>query len=269
MKNYFKLVDFEMKRFWKIYAALIGLLITAQSITVAVLSNSYKNRFEESYMPGMNYVDDYSVRFSNVTMSDGFMVPIVLIISALVFYIFFTWYREWLGKNTFAYQLLLLPFNRMTIYFAKLTSLLLYIFGCLVIQIAMYPLLNTIFTSIVPQEIRIDQSLLLWLSPDSLLGVLIPSNSVDFFTSYGVGIVAVSVIFTVIILERSFRLKGIGLGIAFIAFCIFLFVESFIIGEDYLLYIQERVILQIVSLVMITVLSFIISHYIINKKISL
>ena len=267
MKNYLKLVDFEMKRFWKIYAVLIGLLITVQSITVVMKSNSYKNRFEESYMPGMNYVDDYSVSFSGLTMSTAFMAPITLIISALVFNIFFTWYREWLGKNTFAYQLLLLPFNRMTIYFAKLTSLLLYIFGCLVIQIAMYPLLNTIFTSIVPQEIRIDQSLLLWLSP-SLLGVLIPSNSVDFFTSYGVGIVAVSVIFTVIILERSFRLKGIGLGIAFIAFCIFLFVESFIIGENYLLYIQERVILQIVSLVMITVLSFMISYYIINKKIS-
>ena len=34
-------------------------------------------------------------------------------------YVFFIWYRDWLGKYTFAYRLLMLPTTRINIYFAK------------------------------------------------------------------------------------------------------------------------------------------------------
>ena len=38
-----------------------------------------------------------------------FLGPIALCIAALIIYVFFIWYRDWLGKNTFAYRLLMLP----------------------------------------------------------------------------------------------------------------------------------------------------------------
>ena len=37
----------------------------------------------------------------------------------LIIYVFFIWYRDWLGKNTFIYRLLMLPTARIQCLFGK------------------------------------------------------------------------------------------------------------------------------------------------------
>lgn len=264
MKFYLKLVDFEMKRFLKMYAVLIGLIVGGQSLFILFQSNNTANNIKD-------YPDDYKGwKFDLSQMTESiFYLPIMLCICGLLFYIFFTWYREWFGKNTFAYQMLLLPFNRMAIFYAKLTSLLLFVFGFLVVQIAMFPILNAIFKSIVPKDYVLDTNVFEWIAKENfMLNILIPTNSIDFITFYSLGTASVIVLFTMIVLERSFRLKGIGMAVLYGVLCVFLLSVPLIISALFLpVYGTELFVVEICVMVFIIVSSLVLNHHLLNKKV--
>jgi len=261
MSHYLKLVDFEMKRFWKIYIFLLVSVLIIQPITVFVLLNAKKEYIQRNPLE-----DYYLTHFSNDSVF--FHLPIMICLATLTLYIFFTWYREWFGKSTFSIQLLMLPFNRMTVYYAKLTALLLFILGCLVTQIGSYYVVYGIYRSLYPQSSALDNSLVSWLNSDQILFALIPTNVVDFFLYYGLGIVAVIVLFTVILLERSFRYKGIIIGLIFAIVCvIWFFVPNYINDEVISLYENEILLGRIVISFCIAVGSLGLSHYLMKKKI--
>lgn len=264
MKNYLKLVDFELKRFWKVYVALLGLIVIVESIALMLSANSLKNRVEEAVRKGSI---PEQLPLENLTDSVPFMFPIVICLAVLLIYIFFTWYREWFAKNTFAFQVLTLPFKRMSVFYAKLTSLLLFIFGCIAIQLAMYPVLNALYISIVPEVGRVDGTLISWISGSRILQVLIPVIFGDFVLLYGIGITSVIVIFTIILIERSFRIKGIVLGVIYGIFSFGLLILPLILHDVFSLYQNEFLLATSVSAVILVVLSLFISTYLMNKRI--
>ena len=266
MINYLKLVDFEVKRFWKIYAVLIALLFVLQPVAMFFSLSGVEENMRNT---GVGYINDV-MPMSNYTSSLLFILPNIICIGALLFYVFGTWYLEWFGKNTFAYQILLLPGNRMSVYFAKLTSLLLFIIGCIAAQLAIFPVLKGIYTFRIPLELRAGDNLISWISQHQLiLDVVIPVNGLNFIGFYSLGIMSVIMIFTMIVLERSFRLKGIGLSILYAIGCVFLFIVADLIDELILsLYMNEYVIIRTVCVAITIGLSLWISHYAINKKIS-
>ena len=262
MINYLKLVDFEVKRFGKIYAVLIALLVILQPVAMLIsligIEESLRNN-------GLNQID--MMPMSQFTQSLLFILPNILCIGALVFYVFGTWYLEWFGKNTFAYQVLLLPGNRMSVYYAKLTSLLLFIAGCLVAQLATFPLLKAIYTSHIPAEYRINDSIISWIAQhEFILAIVIPVNGLNFIIYYSLGIMAVIILFTMIVLERSFRLKGIGLSILYGIGCVFLFIIADMLEP--FLYTSEYVTIKTICMAIIIGFSLWISNFAINKKIS-
>src|SRR5699024_8235314 len=128
MKNYLKLVNFELNRFIKLYAILIAITIISQISGVIVISRQYLNHahetiFEES-MSQADYLLQYgTMSFQRITQSIWVMGPIALCIVALLFYVFLIWYRDWFGKNTFIYRLLMLPTARLNVYLAKATTI--------------------------------------------------------------------------------------------------------------------------------------------------
>src|SRR5690625_6144925 len=58
-----------------------------------------------------------------------FMGPIALSVAAFIFYIFLIWYRDWFGKNTFIYRLLMLPTARLNVFLAKAISIMMMVIG--------------------------------------------------------------------------------------------------------------------------------------------
>ncbi len=262
MMNYLKLVDFEVKRFGKIYAVLIALLVILQPVAMLISLSGV-----EDSLKGFDQID--GMPMNQYTQSLLFVLPNILCIAALVFYVFGTWYLEWFGKNTFAYQILLLPGNRMSVYFAKLTSLLLFIAGCLVAQLAIFPLLKAIYTSRVPIEYRMNDSLISWLAQNQVILDVIPANGLNFIIYYSLGIMAVIILFTMIVLERSFRLKGIGLTILYGIGCVFLFIIADLFEPLFFsLYTNEYITIKAICMAVTIGLSLWISNYAINKKIS-
>jgi hypothetical protein len=145
MSRYLKLVNFEFNRFLKLYLVLIGATILLQIVGVFASSQSYLNRANDllykELMPKETFIEQYgTLSFINITQTTWFMGPITLCIIALIIYVFFIWYRDWFGKNTFIYRLLMLPTNRLNIYLAKATTILLFILGLLAVQLLLFPI---------------------------------------------------------------------------------------------------------------------------------
>ena len=277
MSRYLKLVNFELSRFMKIYLVLIAITVISQITGIIVKSKGYLNEVHRTIygdsISKAQYIEEYgTITFMDYTTSSlWFLAPIALCIAALMFYVFFIWYRDWFGKNTFIYRLLLLPSARLNVLLAKATTILLLVFGLVSIQLILLPIENNIFKWIIPLDFRTDLPIHEMLEESRELSVLIPRSFVEFIIHYGIGIMAVLVIFTVILFERSYRLKGILMAILFglLAIVIF-FLPDFVellLQKNYLYPIEHLVVRGILGIIVIG-LSIWVSNFLLNKKIN-
>lgn len=276
MKNYLKLTNFELGRFMKIYGVLIAIVIVSQIAGVIVLSKSYLASAQEAmYEEGMSQASflemygDFS--FIDVVGSMWFMGPIGLSAAGLIFYVFLIWYRDWFGKNTFIYRLLMLPTNRLNVYLAKATSIMLMVMGLVGIQLLLLVVENRILKLIVPKVFRADLDVPTIINHSQYLQVLIPQTFMEFILYYGIGFMAMVIIFTGILFERSYRWKGIVMGaiyaiLACFVFFLPIFVDEMISGGFF--YANEVVMLEIVVGTIIIACSIWLSSYLLKNKVT-
>ncbi|WP_077596667.1 hypothetical protein [Oceanobacillus kimchii] len=274
MRNFAKLVNFEFRRFLPIFLALSGVLIVVQIIGVFIVSNSYKNNLEINYISGLmdksEYISQYGlISMHQITNNIYFLGAIALVVVSLLIYLLFIWYRDWFGKNTFVYRLLMLPTNRMNIFFSKASSILIFIFGFVVLQILMIPILHFILELLVPIDFRLDLSLTDIILGNQALSLFVPTYYVDFIIYYVIGIISMFVIFTMILMERSFRLLGFGMVIVYGSLIILLLISPDILQvlTNNYFYWTEVEIMRGTLLILIGGLSLWLSNYLLNKKI--
>lgn len=228
MNRYLKLVNFEFERFFRFYLILIGITILSEIIGIIVKSKAYLNRAHQeinvNLMPQSEFIEQFGkMSIYNFSQSGWFMGPIALCIVTLLIYVFFIWYRDWFGKNTFSYRLFMLPTERINIYFAKATTIILFVLGLVALQILLFPIEIQLLKWLVPSEFRIDMTVPEITENLYYLYLLFPKTLIEFILYYGTGIIAVFVIFTAILFERSYRLKGIFYAIIYVAVSILVF----------------------------------------------
>lgn len=276
MKSYLKLTSFELSRFFKLYLVLIAITIISQIIGVIVYSNSYLNEMNkviyEEQMPKAEFLEVYGrSSLFNLTQTLWFLGPIALCVVALIFYVFFIWYRDWFGKNTFIYRLLMLPTARINVFFAKATSIFLMVLGLIALQIVLLFIENMIYQWMVPNEFRTDMAVSQVIQNFRYLNIIIPTTITKLILSYGVGFMAVFIIFTGILLERSYRWKGIFLGIGYCAIAAAIFVLPIIIQElsqkNYL-YLVELIIIEVILGLFVAACSIWLSSFLLKHRIT-
>lgn len=276
MRNFMKLLNFELDRFIKIYGSLIAIVITSQIVGVIVLSRKYVSLSREAiYDQGMSqseFLEMYDpFSFIDVIGSPWFMGPIALSAAGLIFYSFLIWYRDWFGKNTFIYRLLMLPTNRLNIFLAKILSIMLMVFGLISIQLGLLVIESKILKWIVPKTFRLDFNIPDIIMHSNYLQILIPQTFTEFILYYGLGFIAVSTLFTGILFERSYRLKGVILGAVYAAIVsgllvLPLFIEEMILGGYF--YMIEVIMIEIVLGIIIIAMSLWISNYLLKNKVT-
>lgn len=220
MKNYIKLVNFEMNRFMKIFLSLVAIVLVSQIAGVIIMAKGYMNRANkaiyEDLIPKEEFLSTIGpMSFIQIAKSVWFIGPIALCAAAVAFYIFLIWYRDWFGKNTFIYRLLMLPTERLNIFLSKATTILLVTFGFVAFQFIILPLEKTILKWMVPKEFRLDMGTQQIIEAFPELQLIIPASFIEFVLYYGAGLLVVSILFTAILFERSYRLKGILIGIIY------------------------------------------------------
>lgn len=277
MKKYLKLVNFEINRFAKIYAALLVIVIVSQLLGVVVKSKGYlkdaKNTMLEQSLTITEFVQQNGpMDFSAISNSLWFLGPIALSAVALVFYIFLIWYRDWFGKNTFIYRLLMLPTSRMHVYLAKATAIFLMVFGLIALQIILLPLEIWLLQSLVPDEFINVTNIKNVIRGNGLLMIVLPDTFMQFLFSYGLGFTAVFTIFTAILLERSYRIKGAVMGVIFCLAAVAVFLSPLLLNEmisdGWWLYPKELLALETVLGLLVMAGSIWFGRYLINKKVT-
>ncbi|MGX7394893.1 hypothetical protein [Carnobacterium mobile] len=279
MKNYLKLVNFELNRFFKIYLVLISLTVISQLTGTIIESKAYvslaNTAIHKNLVPLEQFIEDNQpMGLMRLLTSGWFLIPIALAAAALLFYSFFIWYRDWFGKNTFIYRLLMLPTARLNLFFSKLSAIFLMVLGLVATQLILLPIENTLVKWLVPSEFRIDLSIrdsLTASSASSFFTLLLPDSFIQFLVNYGIGILFLVVLFTIILFERSFHFKGIFLGGLFGIAAVVIFISPILIESAlnyYYLYPIELFILEVALGIAIIGVSIWVSNSLLNKKIT-
>ncbi|OBZ13569.1 hypothetical protein [Bacillus sp. FJAT-26390] len=226
MNRYLKLVHMEVHRFRWVLAILMGITAICQissliwklnselSLKKELLTQDIENRFQ------LSSPDLLTFEWAIFNTQMWFILPILACIGVLTVYVFFIWYREWFGRHTFIYRLLVLPTARRNIYLAKITAFLLFVFGFISFQLVLLPIEHLLFKLVVPADQRADSHMVDAISRNQALVELIPRQFEQFLYYYGIGTIAVLAIFTAILLERSYRRLGILYGVLYLACCV-------------------------------------------------
>ncbi len=280
MKSYLKLVNFELDRFIKIYFVLVGVTIISQIIGTIYSAKHFMKEFEKAiYIEGLTTEQflELNGKFGLIDLlgTGWFFYPMVFAAAVLIIYCIFIWYRDWFGKNTFIYRLLMLPTARINVFFAKATAIFMMVLGLSALQLILFKVTGRILQWLIPANLRIDMPIMEIVTSgygNYHLGLLFPTSFMEFLIYYGVGFAAVIVLFTAILFERSYRLKGAVLGVLYAAAAVTVFLLPeilVIILEKNFLYPNETFIVYVILWTMITAFSIWLSNYLINKKVTI
>lgn len=278
LKSLLNLTAFELDRLSKFLYVLIGITFAANLTGYFLTPMRYVSRMNQfmatESVTSQQVLENYGpLSFFDVIRTIWISGPIALGISGLLFYAVFIWYREWLGKNTFAYRLLMLPVPRMHLFYSKLIVIYIGIFSLISTQIISVFIGYQIVSAIVPFEWFASINLLQALHMEPLLIYVTPIEPLYFFSVNGIGLVVLLVLFTLILMERSFSIKGIILGIVYglsaLALSLLPFFLADIFQNNYLFYDSEIILMLIFILTVVGISSLLISRYLLIKKITI
>lgn len=282
MKKFINLLNFEMNRFLKFLVPTLLIAFIVQIFQTIGSAYMYNRMINVQFNTNPNNLDfsgddlgDIG-KFSmeDVTGTSLFTLSVLLIVLVFVFYSFFVWYRDWLGKNTFTYRLLMLPMNRTNIILAK--SLIFIIGGLLAyaLQFGMLYVNGLIAKLIVIPGSFLELSVPEMLSSyDFILHVLYPRTMIEFLSRYSFAFAALISLFTGIIIERSYGFKGAIGGIFYSAGYFILY--FFIMGVDSLNFFPiilrpSQLYVALIVYQFITMgLGFLVSHFLLKNKIKI
>lgn len=277
LKEFVKLTNFEFERMSKFLFGLMGFTLITNLIAYFLVPFQYMRRVNEYINTNsvtINEAKDMYPPFSFFDMTNTFWIigPILVGITALLMYSVFTWYREWFGKNTFAYRLLILPISRIIIFFSKLINIFIGIFALIASQMLSLAIGYPIMNMIIDKEFLADMSLIESVRANVSFHYLFPFEVKRFIAIIGMGLVFLIILFTLILLERSYGIKGIILGIVYgvlsgLVIALPIFIPN-LLKNYYFLYESERVFLLILSFAFVGLSSIYISRYLLNKKIT-
>lgn len=273
MNHYLKLVNFEVKRFWKLFIGLITFVIVAQLIGAIITARNYMKYANENMRREQMIESEYVLNYGAYSLqrfiySEYFVLSVVFAAAVLIIYVFFIWYRDWLGKSSFIYRLLMLPTARRNVYFAKLTTILLFVLFLVGLQILLFSGVGQISRLIVPEQLRNDYGIVNLHSYD-FLAVLYPQTPLYFVLLYGLGMTVVAIVFTAILFERSYQLKGIFFGAIYLILS-FVFISIpviFQIMTSYL-YMNEIILLMVLTSSIALALAIYLADYLLKQKIN-
>ncbi|KQL40069.1 hypothetical protein AN960_08920 [Bacillus sp. FJAT-25509] len=279
MNRYLKLVNFEVNRFFKLYIGLLIIVAISQFVSLFLVKSSYmKMANDANYASSMKATEEFIasnglLSFNHVANHALFIGPIVISIALMMFYVFIIWYRDYFGKNTFIYRLFMLPTSRMTIYFAKATTILIMVLSLLAFQLILIPIEIKVFQQIVPSELLGKMSTIDLFRSTTIFTMILPSNFMDFIFRYLIGMGLVFALFTFILLERSYRWKGIVFGILYViaiagVLLIPAFIESYLFGDDFSFYPSEVFYMELGLITIIITGSILFSKYLLKNKVS-
>lgn len=267
MNKFLSLLYCEVNKIGKIFFIALISLVSFSSIAAFINAKNDMNGWMAFAINQNSTVSELvkSGEISRISNRDMIVGNGILLCGAIflmlnVFvYAFIIWYREWMGNNKTIYSLLTLPIDRMNVYMVKLITVIL--MGLSVASTFIIGLIATFYIqkAVYIKEVFSEVTLLGCIG--SLFYQFIHLKLLLILTCISM----VTLIFILILLERSFKIKGIFLGVfvslSFIALIIF-------IAQNRYLYTVEKISIICVLDVVSILLSIIYGRYLIKNKVT-
>ncbi|MBC5997245.1 hypothetical protein EAI30_02750 [Romboutsia ilealis] len=272
MNKIFTLYDIEFKRIYKLYFSMLFAFIAFNvGVVVAGLINvvfKVSARLETNKSIQILQKASSARIIREDVMGDIFTIMCMAFIVAIVIcllYAFVIWYRDFLGKSKTAYTLFMLPNNKFDMYIAKLITIVFLIYGVIIAQFLSWIISAFIVTSLTSVTLSQIIYILQGRLSLSLLGFM-QFDGISFIMINIIGtIISVIIIFTGIIIQKSFKKIGILLGIGYIV--IFCMINLYVIA--YKSFSGQLLMYQTAYYLMTALVSMGISYKLLNKKIYL
>ena len=274
MNKILSLYNIEFKRIYKLYFALIGALFIGNLAGLAIsIKNSVEKISTDNKLPmnlsilksniGYEFVNTFTVVDIYIygTIALGIAVLMCLLYALII------WYRDYYSRSKTIYTLLCLPQPRFNIYLSKLITIVVMIYGAIVSQFVFWYLNLTIVKNLAGIQSPIFLNIFKNMMHNVETINIVSANIVEFLMVDIIGVIlAVVVIFTSVLIERSIKKVGVMLGLLYIALSIF--------GYLYLVSLSRLLLINLLHFhigyyVFLFIVSLFLSHYLMNKKISI
>ncbi|WP_018659114.1 hypothetical protein [Allofustis seminis] len=280
MKKFFNLFAFEYNRLTKILfpGLLIALGIEGAALCTKVYQYTRSVKHVLLSNPTLS-TDEVLTQVNGQFSVGGFFespflfFPLLGIAAIFVFYAIYTWYRDWFGKNTFIYRLLMLPVPRLFVYCAKVLAFLVGGLTALMAQFLAFYLFEKIVILLVAPEYLDPTPITLFITSIMPSALFYSNEVIDIVSLFLSSISFLSVLFTMILAERSFRMKGLLAGAllfgAYLASYVFVSTHSlfYTVFHFYLLPSEQLMGTLLVHTVWL-ILSAFISRYLLEQKVT-
>ena len=275
MNNILTLYDMEFKRIYKIYFTLIGLLFTSNiGATLYKIFFITRRTVDNEGNPitmhtlksseGLEYINTYIVGDlgSMTKMAMAFAVLLCLLYSLVI------WYRDYFSKSKTIATLLMLPQKRFNIYISKFLTVIMMIFGIIASQFLFWfidlVIIKIILNVNTEGFLNVFKTMLV---QQNMISNLVFNQPIDFMMVDILGVIlAVTVLFTGVIIERSFRKIGVVLGSIYVAASIGIYIY---VTVSYCTYSDILLKAHLLYYILMFIVSILISINLLNKRVSL
>ena len=275
MNNILTLYDMEFKRIYKIYFTLIGVLFVSNiGATLYNIFFRVKRMIDNEGNPitmhtlksseGLEYINTYIVGDlgSMTKMAMAFAVLLCLLYSLVI------WYRDYFSKSKTIATLLMLPQKRFNIYISKFLTVIMMIFGIIASQFLFWfidlVIIKIILNVNTEGFLNVFKTMLV---QQNMISNLVFNQPIDFMMVDILGVIlAVTVLFTGVIIERSFRKIGVVLGSIYVVASIGIYIY---VTVSYCIYSDILLKAHLLYYILMFIVSILISINLLNKRVSL
>ncbi|GAA0789040.1 ABC-2 transporter permease [Hathewaya limosa] len=202
--------------------------------------------------------------FEIVSKDDRLKMFICLGILVIFLYAIIIWLREWIGNNKTIYTLLTLPISRHKIILSKFSTIFLLGSTYLSLHIGTLFIDNIILKNSISKEVFYDMSPIKAITQRCYQSDIFPYNITDFNVYILIIITIVFLIFSCVLLERSFRWKGLILGIVSLVGISLLYV---LVPEKLYFFTNETAIYYIFLSLILIICNYKLNYYLLCNKV--
>ncbi|MDO4680865.1 MAG: hypothetical protein Q4A55_06430 [Aerococcus sp.] len=203
MSRFLNLTSDELYRSRHYFLGIVLFVLVGEGIGAIHFLYNFTH---SDYASGMTF---HLIQLFDATMP--FFFTLAGAIMAMLIYCIISWQRESTGKSRFMYRLLTLPGNRLSIPLAKITSILLMIFGLLFLQLVIYEGAHLLCQLFYPGQYQTTQITDVFLqrtyfNPISL--VIFPYSLPTFLIYYGWGTNFLFLLFNVLTMWQGLQYRS-------------------------------------------------------------
>ncbi len=272
MNKLLTLYDIEFKRIKKIYFSILGVLIVGNiSYFIYSLYDIVKSVEQILTVRGglslLKTDEAYKIIQGGTFTQMIYNVTYFMMMCAIiwcVYYAFAIWYKDFSNKTKSVYTLFMLPYNKFNIFISKLITVVSFIYGVLVSQHILWLLEMLIIKGASGMTLSEIIDLINYNNTFGFIFNIISIYTADIFVFYIIApIVAVTVLFTSVMIHKSINKIGGFIAVIYILSILAIYVYY---SLTYLVFSDQLLLMNLTYFLLVFLISLLLSYKLINDK---